>query len=162
RIAEDAGYDFAFLRGVITVNDEQFERVTQKVVDAAGGSLDGVRVGALGLTFKAGTDDLRESPAVAIIERLVGRGAVVSAYDPAVRGDGHGLVNGVAVADDPYAACDGAAVIVVLTEWDEFKWLDLDKLADVVERRNVVDGRNILDRGALLRRGFSYSGIGRR
>jgi UDPglucose 6-dehydrogenase len=162
RIAEDAGYDFAFLRGVIAVNDEQFERVAQKVVDAAGGSLQGVRVGALGLAFKAGTDDLRESPALAIIERLVRRGAVVTAYDPAIRPSSFQGGEGVTAVGDPYAACDGAAVIVVLTEWDEFKWLDLDKLANVVAQRNIVDARNILDRGAVLRRGFAYSGVGRR
>ncbi len=159
RIAEDAGYDFAFLRGVIAVNDEQFSRVVQKVVDAAGGSLAGVRVGALGLTFKAGTDDVRESPAIEIIERLVAAGAIVRAYDPAVS---VAPIDGVEVTTDAYSACADANVAVVLTEWDEFKWLDLDKLADCMAERNIVDARNILDRGALNRRGFSYTGIGRR
>ncbi|CAB5019525.1 MAG: nucleotide sugar dehydrogenase [Actinobacteria bacterium] len=159
RIAEDAGYDFALLRGVIAVNDEQFARVVQKVVDAAGGSLEGVRIGALGITFKAGTDDIRESPALEIIQRLVERGAIVRAYDPAVSSS---PIEGVEVVKDAYSACEGAAVAVVLTEWDEFKWLDLDKLAGCMEHRTVVDARNILDRGALNRRGFAYSGIGRR
>jgi len=159
RIAEDAGYDFALLRGVIAVNDEQFARVVQKVVDAAGGSLEGVRIGALGITFKAGTDDIRESPALEIIQRLVERGAIVRAYDPAVSSS---PIEGVEVVKDAYSACEGAAVAVVLTEWDEFKWLDLDKLAGCMEHRTVVDTRNILDRGALNRRGFAYSGIGRR
>jgi UDPglucose 6-dehydrogenase len=158
RIAEDAGYDFAFLRGVIAVNDEQFERVADKVVEAAGGSLDGVTVGALGLTFKANTDDLRESPALEIIRRLLQRGARVRAYDPAVR---VAPVEGIHLADDAYSACENAAVAVVLTEWDEFKWLDLDKLAAAMDDLNVVDARNILDRGALQRRGFTYRGIGR-
>jgi UDPglucose 6-dehydrogenase len=159
RIAEDAGYDFAFLRGVIAVNDEQFSRVVQKVVDATGGSLEGVRVGALGLTFKAGTDDVRESPAIEIIERLVAAGALVRAYDPAVPA---APIDGIDVTTDAYSACEGAKVAVVLTEWDEFKWLDLDKLASCMAERNIVDARNILDRGALNRRGFSYTGIGRR
>jgi UDPglucose 6-dehydrogenase len=158
RIAEDAGYDFAFLRGVIQVNDEQFERVVDKVEAAAGGSLDGVAVGALGLTFKAGTDDMRESPAIEIIRRLVGRGAVVRAYDPAVSVC---PVPEVEVVDDAYAACTDAAVFVVLTEWDDFKWLDLDKLGGVLAQKTVVDARNILDRGSFLRRGFTYQGIGR-
>lgn len=159
RIAEDAGYDFAFLRGVIAVNDEQFARVVQKVVDAAGGSLEGVRIGALGVTFKAGTDDLRESPALEIIQRLIGRGAIVRAYDPAVSAS---PIEGLEIAKDAYSACEGASVAVVLTEWDEFKWLDLDKLAGCMAHRTIVDARNILDRGALNRRGFAYSGIGRR
>ena len=158
RIAEDAGYDFAFLRGVIEVNDEQFARVVQKIVHVAGGSVDGVKIGVLGLTFKAGTDDMRESPSIEIIHRLVAKGAIVSAYDPAVS---QLDLEGVTVVADAYSACDGAAVAVVLTEWDEFKWLDLDKLADVMTDRRIVDARNILDRGSLIRRGFAYAGIGR-
>jgi UDPglucose 6-dehydrogenase len=158
RIAEEAGYDFAFLRGVIAVNDEQFERVADKVVEVAGGSLEGVVVGALGLTFKANTDDLRESPALEIIRRLLQRGARVRAYDPAVR---VAPVEGIHLADDAYGACENASVAVVLTEWDEFKWLDLDKLAATMAELNVVDARNVLDRGALQRRGFTYRGIGR-
>ena len=158
RIAEDAGYDFSLLRGVIAVNDEQFERVTEKVARCVGGSLEGVLVGALGLTFKAGTDDLRESPALEILSRLVQRGASVRAYDPAVK---VAPIPGIEVVDDPYATCDGAEVLVVLTEWDEFKWLDYDKIAATMAKRCVVDARNILDKGSLLRRGFSYTGVGR-
>ena len=158
RIAEDAGYDFSLLRGVIAVNDEQFERVTEKVAGCVGGSLHGVRVAALGLTFKAGTDDLRESPALEILSRLVQRGALVRAYDPAVR---VAPISGIEVVDDPYATCDGAEVLVVLTEWDEFKWLDYDKIAATMAKRCVVDARNILDKGSLLRRGFTYTGVGR-
>jgi len=158
RIAEDAGYDFAFLRGVIAVNDEQFERVADKVEEAVGGDLAGVTVGVLGLTFKAGTDDLRESPALEVVRRLIDRGARVQAYDPAVRVPPRPDVD---LAADPYAALTGASVAVVLTEWDEFKWLDLDKVRDVMADRHMVDARNILDTGALRRRGFSYRGIGR-
>jgi UDPglucose 6-dehydrogenase len=158
RIAEDAGYDFSLLRGVIEVNDEQFERVTEKVARYVGGSLQGVRIGALGLTFKAGTDDLRESPAIEILSRLVRRGAIVRAYDPAVD---TAPIPGIELVADAYATCDDAAVLVVLTEWDEFKWLDYDKIAATMAKRCVVDARNILDKGALLRRGFSYTGVGR-
>ena len=122
----------------------------------AGGSLEGKRVAAWGLTFKANTDDMRESPALKIIARLQELGADVCAYDPTVD-----ELDGIEVAPDPYAACDGADVLVVLTEWDEFKWLDLDKVAESMTERRVVDARNILDRGSLLRRGFSYTGIGR-
>ena len=156
-IAEKAGYDFALLRGVIRVNEEQFDRVVDKVERVAGGSLDGVRVGALGLAFKANTGDTRESPALEIIGRLIDRGAVVRAYDPAVsRLD----LPGLEVATDLYSACEGAEVVVLLTEWDEFKWLDPDLLASVVSRHGIVDARNILDRAALVQRGFTYAGIG--
>jgi UDPglucose 6-dehydrogenase len=158
RIAEDAGYDFAFLRGVIAVNDEQFERVVAKIASAVGGELSGARVGVLGLTFKAGTDDLRDSPALEVTRRLIERGAIVRAYDPTVD---TAPLDGLDIADDPYAACENAAVVAVLTEWDEFRWLDFDKLADAMETRNIVDTRNILDRGVVARRGFNYQGIGR-
>jgi UDPglucose 6-dehydrogenase len=157
RIAEDAGYSFGLLEGVITVNTEQFERVTQKIVEAAGGSVDGKRIGAWGLTFKARTDDLRESPALEILRRLADRGAIIRGFDPS-RPD---PVEGIEVVDDPYAAIEGAEVLAVLTEWDEFRWLDIDKVADLMAARKVVDARNLLDRAALARRGFEYHGIGR-
>jgi UDPglucose 6-dehydrogenase len=158
RIAEDSGYRFSLLEGVQVVNREQFERVAQKVVDLAGGSIEGRRVGLLGLTFKAGTDDLRDSPALEVARRLAERGALLRGYDPT---HPSGL-DGIEVVDDAYAACEGAEVVVVLTEWDEFKWLDLDKVAGVVASRRVVDARNLLDRTALARLGFTYEGIGRR
>jgi UDPglucose 6-dehydrogenase len=155
-IADNAGYDFNLLRGVITVNEEQFERVADKVTAAAGGSIDGKTVAVWGLTFKARTDDLRESPAIEVIKRLVGRGATIRAYDPAVSE----TVDGIAVVDDAYAACDGADVLVVLTEWDDFKWLDFDKVAGSMTTKAIVDARNLLDRAMLERRGFQYVGIG--
>jgi UDPglucose 6-dehydrogenase len=159
RIAQDGGYDFNLLQGVLAVNDEQFERTAEKVVRLAGGSVEGVTVAVWGLTFKAGTDDLRESPALQVIDRLVSRGANIRAHDPTVTE----LPDrpGIEIVADPYAACEGAAVLVVLTEWDEFKWLDLDKVAAALAHPRVVDGRNLLDRGALLRRGFTYAGVGR-
>jgi UDPglucose 6-dehydrogenase len=159
RIAEDGGYDFNLLKGVLAVNDEQFERTAQKVVALAGGSVDGETIAVWGLTFKAGTDDLRESPSLEVISRLVARGATVKAHDPAVGSlPDHPHIEVVA---DPYAACEDAAVLVVLTEWDEYKWLDLDKVAEVMATPRVVDGRNLLDRSALLRRGFTYAAVGR-
>jgi len=161
RIAQDAGYDFNLLKGVLTVNDEQFERTAGKIVDLAGGAIEGQTVAVWGLTFKAGTDDLRESPSLEIIRRLLARGARVRAFDPAVTALPADLDLDVEVLPDPYAACEGAAVLAVLTEWDEFKWLDLDKVADALAAPRILDGRNLLDRSAVLRRGFTYRGIGR-
>jgi UDPglucose 6-dehydrogenase len=160
RIAEDAGYDFNLLKGVVTVNDEQRNRVADKVVASAGGSVKGKKIAAWGLTFKARTDDVRESPSLAVLDRLQQRGAVIRAFDPAVRAGQHDL-EGIEVVDDPYAAVEGAEVLVVLTEWDEFRWLDVDKLADLMAARKVVDARNLLDRAAFVRRGFDYLGVGR-
>ena len=157
-IAEDGGYDFAFLKGVIEVNDEQFDRVVEKIRNAAGGDLAGVKVGVLGLTFKAGTDDLRDSPSIEITRRLVKAGAVVSAFDPVA---GSCPIPEVMITADAYSAAKDVEVLAILTEWEEFKFLDLDKLAEMMASKNIVDGRNLLDRGAVHRRGFNYQGIGR-
>jgi len=155
-IAEDAGYDFSLMRGVIAVNEQQFDRVVDKVESVV--DLAGITVAVLGIAFKANTDDTRQSPALEIMKRLVAKGARVKAYDPAVTSVD---LDGIEVVADAYAACEGASAIVIATEWDEFKWLDLDKIAEVVSERNVIDARNLLDRGALRRRGFTYQGVGR-
>ncbi len=160
RIAEDAGFDFSFLREVLRVNEEQFDRTAQKVIDRLGGDPVGRQVGCWGLTFKAGTDDLRQSPAVEILKRLVAAGVEVRAFDPAVHGPIDDLP-GVEIVDDPYAAVEGAEVLVILTEWDEFRWYDFDKVAELMSERHVIDGRNLLDPSMLKRRGFTYRGIGR-
>jgi UDPglucose 6-dehydrogenase len=157
KIAEDASYDFNLLKGVIVVNDEQRDRMVDKVRAAAGGSLQGVVVGAWGLTFKANTDDLRESPALAVIADLVKEGAIVRGYDPQVAHD----LPGVQVVSDALTACDGAAVLVVLTEWDEFRWIDLHEVRGRLAGSAIVDTRNLLDRSTALRAGFTYSGVGR-
>jgi UDPglucose 6-dehydrogenase len=165
--AEHHGYEFGLLRGVVEVNDQQFERMADKVTAMVGrpdASLEGVKVAAWGLTFKARTDDLRDSPALEIVRRLRERGAHVQAYDPAVPADRRardleGL--GLEVRDDLYAACEGAEVLVVLTEWEDFRFADLDKVREMMAVPRVVDARNILDRAALVRRGFTYEGIGR-
>ncbi len=167
RIAEDAGYDFGLLRGVVGVNQQQFDRVAAKVLEQVGGNLEGHAVAAWGLTFKARTDDLRMSPALEVLARLRAAGASVRAFDPAVH---HGpsaaspddpRLAGIDVCADPYAPCEGASVLVVLTEWDEFRRLDFAKVAGLMETPNLVDARNLLDPAGLRRRGFTYTGIGR-
>ncbi len=157
RIAEEAGYDFDLLKGVIAVNEEQKERITKKVVKAAGGSLQGVTVAAWGLTFKARTDDQRDSPALDIIKRLTALGATVRAYDPTV----DDALPGMEMCADPYAACEGAAVLVVLTEWDEFRWVDFGKCHAAMAGDALVDARNLLDPASVRRQGFAYTGVGR-
>ena len=160
KIAEDAGYDFGLLKGVITVNEQQYERIVNKIRSAAGGTLSGKRVSAWGLTFKALTDDLRDSPAVEIVTRLLAAGASVSAYDPTVKVAPSGLET-VDIASSPVDACRDADVIVVLTEWDEFRWVDPLEATGVVKSKKVVDARNLLDRSEWRRAGFEYQGIGR-
>jgi UDPglucose 6-dehydrogenase len=161
KMAQDAELPFNLLREVIESNEQQFERVVRKIRKAAGGDLSDVAVGVWGLTFKAGTDDLRESPAVAIVERLLQEGARVSAYDPTVNRHRPGLPAPVEVCEDPYGVADGAAVLVVLTEWEEFGQLNPAKVAELMVDSQVVDARNLLDRETWLAAGFRYQGIGR-
>ena len=168
RIAEDAGYDFGLLDGVIAVNAAQYERMVAKIESACRGSLVGRRVAVWGLTFKALTDDLRDSPALEVIGRLRQRGATVAAYDPMVTAAGppssegpDERLAGLVLADDPYGVCPGAAALVVLTEWDEFRWCDFDKVRDLLADPVIVDCRNLLDPAAMRRRGFAYHGVGR-
>ena len=161
KIANEAGYRFDLLAGVIAVNDEQFDRVTEKIASAAGGSLQGKTIAVWGLTFKARTDDLRDSPSVSIIDRMLAAGATVRGFDPTVDAPKPGVPQGVVVCTDPYDATTGADVLAVLTEWDDFRWLEPDKVASVMTGRAVIDGRNLLDRSDWQRAGFSHEGIGR-
>jgi UDPglucose 6-dehydrogenase len=162
-IAGQAGYDFSLLAGAIASNDEQLARVIAKVEEACGGSVDQVTIAAWGLTFKANTDDRRDSPSIEIVRRLVSLGAQVQAFDPTVdasAGSAEDLA-GLHLCGDPYEAAAGARVVVVLTEWDEFRWLDLAQVLAAMEEPCIVDARNLLDPAAVRRMGFRYTGIGR-
>ena len=161
RLAESGGYDFRFLGGVIAVNEEQFSRVAEKVSKAVGGDLSGRTVAVWGLTFKAGTDDMRDSPSLSVIDRLLADGATIRAFDPTVATHRGGLDERVAVGSDPLVVCEGADVVVVLTEWDEFADIDPAEVAALMAGKGVVDTRNLLDRDAWVGQGFDYVGIGR-
>jgi UDPglucose 6-dehydrogenase len=160
KIAQDAGYDFGLLKGVIAVNDQQYGRIVDKIRTAAGGSLKDKKIASWGLTFKALTDDLRDSPAVEIVMRLLASGATVSVYDPTVTVAPTGL-EAITVSTSPLDACSDADVIAVLTEWDDFRWVVPTEARSAVRSPNVVDARNLLDRSEWRRAGFEYQGIGR-
>jgi UDPglucose 6-dehydrogenase len=159
-MAEGVGQPMDLLRAVVAVNDEQFDRTAERLVELAGGSLDGVVVACWGLAFKGGTDDLRSSPALEVLVRAVGHGARVRAYDPAVE-PGAGVGEGIEVAGDPYEACTGADVLVVLTDWAEFRSVDPDKVASVMRNLRVLDARNVLDPAAMERCGFDLRRLDR-
>src|SRR5690349_1776186 len=160
--ARDAGYDFQLLDGVVEVNRGQHERIVDKVRAAAGGSLAGAEVAVWGLTFKADTDDLRDSPSLVVASKLIEAGAAVRGYDP-VAGEAAGvLMPELDVRADPYEAAAGADVVALLTEWEELRWLDFDRVHSLMRRPAVVDARNLLDPSAMRRRGFDYTGVGRR
>jgi UDPglucose 6-dehydrogenase len=153
---------FPLLAGVIGGNDAQYERMIDKVRAAVGGDLSSSTIGAWGLTFKANTDDLRQSPAIHVVRRLLEEGAKVRAYDPAAdRAAVQTLAPGVEQAAGVYETCAGADAVVVLTEWDEFRWVDFGRVAELVASRTVVDCRNLLDPAVMRRRGFTYLGVGR-
>jgi UDPglucose 6-dehydrogenase len=161
-LATSAGYDFGVLREAVAQNGQQFDRVIDKVFAALDGSVAGSAIGVWGLTFKANTDDRRVSPALRVARRLLAAGATVVAYDPTVAiGDLAADLDGISIASNPYEACRDAQVLVVLTEWDEFRWLDFAKVADLMAVPAVVDARNLLDPVALRKLGLSYTGIGR-
>ena len=162
-IGMEHGYDFGLLRGAIACNDEQIERMVHKLEVAAGGSLGGKTVGIWGLTFKADTDDRRSSPATAIVAKVIERGATVQAFDPTVSDEDAGSpdLRGVEIVADPLDAARGADVIGLLTEWQEFRWVDFDKVAELMVTPSIVDARNLLDPEAIRRHGFTYVGVGR-
>jgi UDPglucose 6-dehydrogenase len=153
--------DFPLLAAVLRQNADQQDRVVAKVHATVGGSVEGRRIAVWGLTFKANTNDLRDSPAVAIVRRLVAEGAAVRAYDPAGGESAREMIASLEVLTDPYEATAGADVLVVLTEWDEFRWLDFARVAGLLATRAIVDARNLLDPAAMRQLGFVYQGIGR-
>ena len=159
--AASIGYDFSLLRGVIEVNSRQHDHVVEKVRGAVGGDLTGRKIGVWGLTYKANTDDLRDSPALAIAVRLAASGAEVRAYDPVAGESAAATAPELVVVEDPYAVCADADALAVLTEWDEFRWLDFRAIARSMARRSIVDARNILNAVELRHMGFTYQGIGR-
>ena len=158
-LAEASGYDFHLLRGVLEVNEEQHRVIAHKVARLAGG-LDGKTIAVWGLSFKPNTDDVRDSPAIAVLRVLQSEGARVRAYDPVV-GETVYESLGIERATDPIAAADGADAVLVLTEWNEFRWLDFARLRDVMARAVIVDARNLLDPHMLRQMGFTYEGVGR-
>jgi UDPglucose 6-dehydrogenase len=162
-IAKEAGYDFSLLAGAIASNDEQLARVIGKIEQMCGGSVAGVTLGVWGLTFKANTDDRRESPSLQITHRLTELGATVRAFDPTVDAESEPLddLRGLQLRADPYEAAAGARALVVLTEWDEFRWLDFSRVLALMAEPCIVDARNLLDPSALRRLGFRYTGLGR-
>ena len=149
------GYDFRLLDGVVDVNIGQHQRIVDKVRVAAGKPLEEAQIAVWGLTFKADTDDLRDSPSLVIARSLLEAGAVVRAYDPAAGETASALIPALDVRPDPYEASAGADVVALLTEWEELRWLDFERVRTLMRRPAIVDARNLLDPAAMRRRGSS-------
>ena len=149
------------LRSVMEINNDQRRRLVQKIQDAIGNSLEGKVVGILGLSFKPNTDDTRDAPSLSVIEQLVGNGAEVRVYDPVTIAAAIGQLDGVFTANDPYECAAGADAVALVTEWNEFKHLDLTRLRAAMRQPIMVDGRNVYDPATIRAAGFNYVSFGR-
>jgi len=160
-----AGIDFGTpirsIETIIAINDQRKRAMARKIIAACGGSIRGSTVAVLGLTFKPDTDDMRESPALTIIAALQDAGAKVRAYDPQGMEHAKSVLNGVEFASDAYACAKGAAALVIMTEWNEFRSLDLARVKEALDRPVVVDLRNIYRPTDMAKAGFTYVSIGR-
>ncbi|RMD88984.1 MAG: UDP-glucose/GDP-mannose dehydrogenase family protein [Alphaproteobacteria bacterium] len=162
RIGQEHAVPMQIVETVIKVNDEVKRRMIDKIVDLCEGSVNGRRVAVLGVTFKPNTDDMREAPSLTIVPALVGGGAKVRVVDPQGRREGEALLPGVEWVDDPYAAAEGADALVILTEWNAFRALDLTRLAGVMAHPRMADLRNIYDPDDARAAGFeAYVAVGR-
>jgi UDPglucose 6-dehydrogenase len=159
RTANDAGAPLRLVETAAEVNDARKRAMAGKIAQALGGDLDGKIIGVLGLTFKPNTDDMREAPSLQIIPALQAMGAKVQAYDPEGL-EARQLLRGVDFKSGPYEAVEGADCAVIITEWDEFRALDLDRVKDLMRRPLMIDLRNIYEPEELRPRGFTYIGVG--
>jgi UDPglucose 6-dehydrogenase len=159
-IAAEGGYDFALLRGVIETNDQHYARIADKVIAECGGSVKGLTVAAWGLTFKANTDDLRDSPAIKILLMLHDAGAIIHAYDPTAK-SGYEAYPWITEMPSALDACQDADALVLLTEWSEFASIKPRDVAARMTSSRVVDSRNVLDKTAWMDAGFIHRGVGR-
>jgi UDPglucose 6-dehydrogenase len=162
RIAEEAGAPSRLIQSVVSVNDRRKVAMVEKVIKACGGSVRGKRIAVLGLAFKPETDDMREAPSLPLITGLLAAGALVASFDPVAMEVAKAVLPaGVEFAPDAAAALAGADALILVTEWNEFRSLGPQRLAQAMRGRVVVDLRNVFDPVALREAGFTYVGIGR-
>jgi UDPglucose 6-dehydrogenase len=161
RTAQEAGAPTRLVETVVDVNEARKQRMAEKVALACGGSVAGKRVALLGLAFKPNTDDMREAPSLAIAPALAAAGADVVGYDPEAMTNARALLPGVTLAETPYACAAGADALVIMTEWDAFRALDMRRIRDLMRTPVVVDLRNIYRAEDMARLGFAYDSVGR-
>ncbi len=162
RMGQEHGMPMQLTETVIKVNNQIKRRMVDKIVDICGGSVNGKVIAVLGVTFKPDTDDMRDAPSLTIVPALIGNGAKVRVVDPQGRREGEALLPGVAWMEDPYAAAKGADAIVILTEWNQFRALDLGRMAADMSTPVMADLRNIYSADVAAAAGFaSYVSVGR-
>jgi UDPglucose 6-dehydrogenase len=160
-IARRHGYDFQIMEAVLRVNDDIKQRMVTKIVEAAGGSVSGKTVAMLGLAFKPETDDMRDSPTIPIIKGLQKRGATVRAYDPEAMENCKSIFENVTYCEDAYETAKGADILVIATEWNEFRALNLERIKSSLRAPVLVDLRNVYDPKRVRALGYSYTSVGR-
>lgn len=160
KIAEEAGYDFELLKAVEKINAQQCRQVIKKLKSLLW-NLNGKTIGLLGLAFKPNTDDIREAPSINLIKLLQKEGVRVKAYDPKAMDNIRPLFPDVELCPDPYQVAKGSDALVIVTEWDEFKTLDLLKIKTLLNQPVIIDGRNIFEPAQMEKLGFTYQGVGR-
>ena len=160
-IAEEAGAAARIVGAAVGVNQEQKERMVAKVIEAVGGDVSGRTVGLLGLAFKPNTDDMRYAASIVLAEGLSARGAAVRAFDPVAMDNARELMPFIDYVADAYAVAEGADALVIVTEWNEFRQLDFDRLKKAMRSPVIVDCRNVYEPTDIESLGFSYVGVGR-
>jgi len=160
KIAEQIGYDFRLLKEVQRINAEQMERFIKKITDTLW-VLKDKNIGVLGLAFKQNTDDVRTSPAIELCQRLQKEGAALRVHDPKAMDKARAVLANVTYVDDMNAVADGCDALVLATEWDEFKKLDLERARKSLSHPIMFDGRNLFDPGEMARLGWIYKSVGR-
>jgi UDPglucose 6-dehydrogenase len=161
KTAQDAGAPVRIVETVAAVNDQRKRAMAKKVITLAGGDVRGKTVAVLGLTFKPNTDDMRDSPAIAVIQALQDAGASIRAFDPEGEEQARLVLSNVDYAADPYACLTGADIAVLVTEWDAFRALDMDRVKGLMKTAAIVDLRNVYRPDEMARRGIAYASIGR-
>ncbi len=160
-MAEEKGRHPQLLHAVMAINDDRRRMAVERIKEMLGGELQGKTVGLLGLAFKPNTDDMREAPSIDIARGLLAEGARVRAYDPIAMENARTLLPEVEMCSDPYALARGCDAIIVVTDWNEFKQLDLKRLRDAMKQPVLFDGRNIYNPAVMASLGFRYRGVGR-
>lgn len=162
RTAKDYGADLGVLDAVEEANGRQKRRLFEKLESVLDGGLKGAHVAIWGLAFKPNTDDMREAPALTLIEALLGAGASVTAHDPAAMSETRRKIGDtIRYADSNYAALEGADALVIVTDWNEYRHPDFNRIKSALRKPIIVDGRNLFDAGKMSSLGFTYESIGR-
>ncbi len=161
KTAQDSGSPLRIIETVVEVNEQRKVRMAGKIIDACGGNVKGKTIAILGLTFKPNTDDMRDAASLAIVPALQKAGASVRAFDPEGMGEAKTLLSDIAYGEDAYDAMKGADAVVLLTEWNQFRNLDLERVKSLLSHPIMIDLRNIYSPGDMKTAGFSYTCIGR-